>query len=247
MKAVNGKVISAICIAIVMLSLQTVLVPTAFAATETYLGRNHTHQVIYYNGHVAAHGFGVDISIYTPVQRGVTAFTKVAFAAELGSSWSSGSGRLLTYWYPYVGAMWVQVSGNSYYWPHTNAIVSNRGTGGECTDGWSLLLDLLLTVLPEILKLLRASPPETEWQTSAHWVKAIARDGGAYASGLLKSAAANFYSVFEQTGYQTLTVTAGCDIWVEWFRPMMDYGSKGQNYAGSYTLSAFQVTVNVGA
>jgi len=246
-RVANGKIIVAILLAIALLLLPMQFVPTAHAATETYLGRYYSHQAIYSNGHVVAHGFGVDISIYTPVQRGVSAFTKVAFAVEFGPSWTSGSGRMIQYNYPYVGQMWVQVSGNSYYWPHQSAIVSNLGTGGQCTESWALLLDILLAVLPELLKLLLASPPETEWQSSAHWVKPIARDRGVATSGRLKTAAANFYSVFEQTGYQALTVTAGFDMWVEWFRPLMDYAYRGQYYAGTYTVPAFPVYVYVNA
>lgn len=209
---------------------------SAVARSETLIDKIFTNAQLYYDGHLVSKGFGVDMSIYSPLGTGEMSFTKTAFAASLASGWSSGSGRTLTYWTPYVGSMWVKVEGNSFYWPHPNVIVTNRGTGGECTADWTLLLDVLMAVI-DILRMVLQSPPETEFQSDGHWVKAIARDAGAFAPGRLATAAANFYSLFDQHGYNTLTVTAGADIWVEWFRPMDPNIGQGQNYVGTYSLS----------
>ena len=220
---------------------------------EKFLGKSFDTSIIYsthLEEHVIASGFGADISIMAPVEPKESTFTKVACAIELGESWTQ-------YWLnppflggyvtcvPKLGNMWIKVLGDSYFWPSPNKIVDNTGTGDECTLSWEDLLRELMIILVGLIFKLRETPPSQEWETNAHWLKAIVRQGPFDPDNRLQTAGSNFYSYFDQKGYNTLTITAGADVllWVYGYDVNGIFHSEIYETVG-YSLD-FQVSVPV--
>lgn len=201
-------------------------IPLATADVEKYekvLGSGFDTTLFSYWGNTVSSGFGTAMSVNAPVHPGVGGqVSKVAFAVELDEPFEAvvpipGYGPVVCDCYPTVENMWVKVEGDSYYWPSPNQIVDNTGTGGNCSFDWAMLfVDVLMNVLTDILFELHQSPPEREWEKDAHWVKAIVREK-AMDDPPLQSAAANFYSLFDKKGYNTLTITAGSTISIRCF------------------------------
>ena len=227
-----------------MLTVTTLpLIPQVFAGEDTPKGSGKDSTVFTYDGHEVAKGFAAAISIYTPVEKGGASFTKVACSVSLGESWSAGEWYS---WEPYVDKMWVRVQASgesySYYWPHTGIIVTNAGTGKNCVDPWSIVLDIILGLLIDMLYELHEEPPSKEWRgaeiTNDHWIEAISRQKGGIR---LQTMAANFWSTFELDGPQTLEFTAGADIKLSYWHPRglttIDIGS----YSVSFTTEVINV------
>ena len=250
----SKKLSVAVCIVLMLGAVLTQTPPViAVEKYEKFLGRGYNTTPIIYEDwwsgeHVVASGFGADISIMAPVEPKDSTFTKVAFTIDLGEPWSQvwpgfdGEADV----YPMATNMWVKVLGDSYFWPTPNQIVDNTGTGGECTLSWEELLLWLMEVLAGTLFKLRETPPKEEWESEAHWVKAIVRQGAWYldTDKLLQTAGANFYSYFDQKGYNTLTITAGVDVKlvILGFQYGMPKGEEKD--MGGYSLE-FEVTVPV--
>jgi len=148
----------------------------------------------------------------------VWSFSRTAFAVSLGSGWTEVMGGMAFDYTPWVSNMWVKVEGDSNFRVRVGGIADNAGTGANCTISWEVLLEVLETILPFILEYLAEQPPQKEWQSDLHWAQAIVRANPpriTNPSPILRTAGADFDSLFLQEGYQSLTITAGAEIWLQ--------------------------------
>jgi hypothetical protein len=237
------------------------IMPLTFAGVTKYekvlkvvSGSQSDLRTFTYDGHVVSEGFAVSLSMMAPIRPNEPSFSKAAFAVSLGSGWGKGLPSDPAY-EPRVSAMWVNISGDSNFRITTGAIVDNTGTGGNCTESWQILLDVLLTILPYVYEYLSEQPLIKEWQPDqpVHWAKAIVRSKPAYEGGRIQpeynpsveTAGCDFYSLFLLHGYQYLTVTAGADIClVKGYWSQGDYWYWYEIPIGTYSVT-FQVEVPV--
>ena len=199
---------------LMLLIVVSVEIAPVFGATETPKGSRSTQQEFWYLGHLVAEGFAVDISQFLPIEAGQNLDGKVCAAVELGESWTDPNDWRVSY-RPYCKEIWVEVRGDGSYFPDEKAIVANHGTGGSCTTGWKILLDILKLLIPKLLELLRYSPPNFIWETDAHGVKARARSVSGRPRPKLQTMAAVYESCWHTSGYKYLTITAGAKVYVE--------------------------------
>jgi hypothetical protein len=127
-------------------------------------------------------------------------------------------------------------------------IVDNTGSGGNCSESFIILIEVLATALPLLYELLKETPSLTEWQRpSAHSLMAISCDltgGSLTLVHGLRTAAADFYSRFDVEGVQTLTVTAWAEIWLQKYMPYYRDGVVVKWKVGEYSVG-FSVDVVV--
>jgi len=247
---IQSKKVLASFFTIIMLLTAMLCIPRVSAQAQelVVLGQDTDIHANYYNGHLVCNGFGAVIAMALPTGRFQITATKGLFAASLGGGWSEGSGCSEAFYTPFVGSMWFEVAGGSPYFPSPNVIVDNTGSGGNCSESFIILIEVLATALPLLYELLKETPSLTEWQRpSAHSLMAISRDltGGSLtlAHGL-RTAAADFYSRFDVRGVQTLTVTAWAEIWLQKYMPYYRDGVVVKWKVGEYSVG-FSVDVVV--
>ena len=204
--------------------------PVVYAVVEKYekefkivSGSNSDLRTFTYEGQTVSEGFAATMTTMRPVRPNEESFSKGGLAVSLSPSWNYTIGDEYHEYIPYVGAMWIKINGDSNFRNevHQNGIATNTGNGGNCTLSWELVLEILQLVLPYIYEALFEQPPQKEWQSDLHWLKAIVRQSpppkdiyGNYYP-ILQTAGCDFDILFLKKGYQYLNITAGAEIWLE--------------------------------
>jgi hypothetical protein len=257
----NKKIVFVALMMIAIVALIQIPIPPVLAdqKTETPLypvsGSDVDNRAFKSGDYVIADGFAVAITMDLPVDKMQSTHTRVAFAVGLGNQTEyHDPNPPYNDWYytPYVNKMWLKVEGDGDYEPSTGAIVDNTGTGGSSTPDFWTVLDLVFVLfdvyqIANFLMEVHQAPPSPEWKQELHSVTATVRQtGNPHKDPRLQTASAWFDSYFKRDGWNTLTITAGAEIWLR--EELCDVVGCGacDYYIGTYQVS-YQVRILVGS